>query len=204
MEFWDTILSALPPWADEMAAITLIIFSIVSFLSLLNVSADASLAAAWSSALTSLFGIGGIIVCAGLFALGVIILLPKLGIVICFPARRILAIEIVFLSMLALLHLAAGDSAAEFGWQGGRWAGRLGAERSGGLFGSSVAIAVYGTLLVVGIALAIGIRRQHVTSILTRLRAGLIWRWPRIGNRRMFPARSDPLWMMHSDQRRAR
>ncbi|MBL8131187.1 MAG: DUF87 domain-containing protein [Anaerolineae bacterium] len=171
-EFWDTILGALPPWADEIAAITLIIFAIVSFLSLLNVSVDASLAAAWSNALTSLFGIGGIIVCAGLFALGIIILLPKLGIVIRFPARRILALEIVFLAMLALLHLAAGDPELRNLARAGRGGGQVGWALSSlivSLFGSSVAVALYGILLVIGAAIAIGISRRHVVSLLDQL-----------------------------------
>ena len=63
-EFWDTILDALPPWGDEIAAIVLIIFGVMSFLSLLNASPDASVAAAWSSALPGLFGYGSAIVCA--------------------------------------------------------------------------------------------------------------------------------------------
>ena len=83
----------------------LIVFGVVSFLSLLNVSGDATISTAWSNALTGLFGWGSAIVCAGIFGLGVIILLPKLGIVIRFPTRRILALEIAFLSLLALLHL---------------------------------------------------------------------------------------------------
>ncbi len=175
-EFWDSLLNALPPWADEIAAITLIIFGIMSFLSLINVSADASLSAAWSNALTSLFGVGGIIVCAGLFALGVVILLPKLGIVIRFPARRILALEVVFLALLALLHLAAGDSELRNLARAGRGGGQVGWALSAvvvSLFGSSVAIALYTTLLIVGIGIALGVKRDHVVRVLSRLRIGL-------------------------------
>ena len=101
-EFWDNLLDSLPPWGDEIAAIILIVFGVVSFLSLLNVSSDATISNAWSTALTSLFGYGSAIVSFAIFGLGVIILLPKLGIVIRFPTRRILALEFAFLAALAL------------------------------------------------------------------------------------------------------
>ncbi len=94
---------------DEIAAIVLIVFGIVSFLSLLNVSADATISTAWSNTLKSLFGYGSVIVSAGILGLGIVILLPKMGRVIKFPTRRILALEVAFLSLLALLHLAAND-----------------------------------------------------------------------------------------------
>ncbi|MBK9751431.1 MAG: hypothetical protein IPO91_32330 [Chloroflexi bacterium] len=166
-EFWDTILDALPPWGDEIAAIVLIIFGVMSFLSLLNASPDASVAAAWSSALTGLFGYGSAIVCAGIFGLGVIILLPKLGIVIRFPTRRILALEIAFLSALALLHLLAGETELRSLARLGRGGGQVGWALSSiitSLLGSGVALAVYGALFVIAIAMVIGIRRATVIN----------------------------------------
>jgi hypothetical protein len=75
-DFWDALLDSIPPWGDEIAAIMLIVFGVVSFLSLLNVSTDATLSAAWSNALTSLFGYGSVIVSGALLLLGVVILLP--------------------------------------------------------------------------------------------------------------------------------
>ena len=125
-EFWDALLDNLPPWGDEIAAIVLIVFGVVSFLSLINVSGDATISTAWSNALTGLFGYGSAIVCAGIFGLGMIILLPKLGIVIRFPTRRILALEIGFLSLLALLHLLAGDPELRNLARAGRGGGQVG------------------------------------------------------------------------------
>ena len=87
-EFWDTVLGGIPPWVDEIVAIVLLIFGVVSFLSLLSVSAENTIASAWANALVTLFGYGSAIVCAAVFALGVILLLPKVGIVVRFPARR--------------------------------------------------------------------------------------------------------------------
>ena len=175
-EFWDTILDALPPWGDEIAAIVLIIFGVMSFLSLLNASPDASVAAAWSSALTGLFGYGSAIVCAGIFGLGVIILLPKLGIVIRFPTRRILALEIAFLSALALLHLLAGETELRSLARLGRGGGQVGWALSSiitSLLGSGVALAVYGALFVIAIAMVIGIRRATVINFLSRITTAL-------------------------------
>ena len=47
-DFWDSLLDSIPPWGDEIAAIMLIVFGVVSFLSLLNISSDATLSRAWS------------------------------------------------------------------------------------------------------------------------------------------------------------
>jgi len=166
-EFWDGILDLIPPWGDEIAAVMLIVFGIVSLLSLLNVSSDATIAAAWSNALTGMFGYGSAIVCIGIFALGVIILLPKLGVVIHFPTRRILALEIGFLSMLALLHLSAGDNELRALARLGRGGGQIGWMLTTpmlNLFGSVLTIAVFATLLVISIAVAIGIQRDQVAD----------------------------------------
>ena len=107
-EFWESLLNSLPPWGDEIAAIVLVVFGIVSFLSLLNVSADATISVAWSSALRSLFGYGSVIVSAGILGLGIIMLLPKMGVVVKLGTRRILALELAFLASLALMHLLSG------------------------------------------------------------------------------------------------
>ena len=175
-ERWDSLLDNLPPWGDEIAAIVLIVFSVVSFLSLLNVSGDATISAAWSKALTSLFGYGSAIVCAGIFGLGVIILLPKLGIVIRFPTRRILAIEIGFLSLLALMHLTAGDAELRNLARAGKGGGQVGWALSsfvGGLFGSTVALVFFGIVFLISVAVVLGVRREHITRWLSRASTSL-------------------------------
>lgn len=170
-EFWETLLDSLPPWGDEIAAILLIVFGVVSFLSLINVSGDATISAAWSNALTGLFGWGSAIICGGVFGLGVIILLRKLDVVINFPTRRILAIEIAFLSMLALLHLAVGDPELRNLARAGRGGGQVGWALSAsvaGLFGTTVATVFYVIVFVISIAVVIGIKRDHLVKTLTR------------------------------------
>ncbi len=164
-EFWDSLLDSLPPWGDEIAAIVLIVFGIVSFLSLLNVSSDATISNAWSNALTSLFGYGSVVVSAGILALGVIILLPKLGLVIKFPTSRILALEVAFFSLLALFHLGTGDAelrAVARAGQGGGYIGWALSSLISGLFGSITAMIIYGLLLLISLGVVIGIRKVTI------------------------------------------
>ena len=168
-ERWHSLFDALPPWGDEIAAIILIVFSVVSFLSLLNVSSDATISTAWSRALTGLFGYGSAVVCAGIFGLGVIILLPKLGIIIRFPTQRILALEIAFLALLGLLHLTAGDPELRNLARAGRGGGQVGWALSAftsGLLGTTVAIVIFSVILMLGLTLVLGVRRDHITRLL--------------------------------------
>ncbi|MBC8100591.1 MAG: hypothetical protein H7Y11_14205, partial [Armatimonadetes bacterium] len=170
-EFCDTILDALPPLGDEIASIVLIIFGVVSFLSLFNVSSDASLAASWSKALTALFGYGSVLVCGGIFALGVIILLPKIGVRVSFPPARLLALEVAFIAILALMHLATGDSEFRAVARAGEGGGTVGGAMSGvisALFGTTTAIVVYGAMLTICIGVVIGIRQTHIIGWLQR------------------------------------
>jgi DNA segregation ATPase FtsK/SpoIIIE-like protein len=171
-EFWDTILDALPPWTDEIAAIVLIIFGIVSFLSLFNVTSDASLSAAWSSTLTRLFGYGSIIVCIGIFLLGIVILLPKIGIRIRLAPYRIFAIQVAFFASLALFHLMRGDlefrAVARAGEGGGTIGGAL-SNLISAWFGTTTAIVVYGLIFVIAVGVALGVRRSHITTLLQRV-----------------------------------
>jgi len=176
-EFWDSILDLIPPWADEIAAIILIVFGIVSFLSLLNVSSDATIANAWSTALTSAFGYGAALISGGIFLLGVILLVPKLGIVIRFPTSRILALEIIFVALLALMHLALGGAEPRSIARAGQGGGALGWAVSAlfaNLFGPVVSAVIFTVLLLFGLALFTGIRREQLAQWLrtlsTRLR----------------------------------
>ncbi|MEP7290314.1 MAG: DNA translocase FtsK, partial [Chloroflexota bacterium] len=168
-ESWHALFDNLPPWGDEIAAIVLIVFAVVSFLSLINVSADATVSAAWSNALTSLFGYGSVVICGGILALGIIILLPKLGVRIGFPTRRVFALEIGFLALLALLHLTAGEIELRYLAQQGRGGGQVGWALSSlidGLFGSTVALLFYGVILIICAAIVAGVRRDHLARAL--------------------------------------
>lgn len=177
-EFWERILDSIPPWGDEIAAVVLIVFGIVSFLSLFDVSSDATISRAWSSALTNLFGYGSLIVAGGILALGVLILLPKAGVKLRLPAYRILALEIGFLALLALMHLAAGDTEWRAVARAGVGGGIVGWGLSiliGGLLSSAFAFFVYGLLFLFCITVVAGVRRRHIAGLFSavgqRLRA---------------------------------
>lgn len=175
-EFWERILDSIPPWGDEIAAIMLIVFGVVSFLSLLNVSSDATIAAAWSNAITSMFGWGSVLVSGGIFLLGIIVMLRKLGVVVRFPTRRILALEVAFLSALALMHLFAGDNELRALARAGQGGGLVGWGLSAlvsGLFGTIVGQIVYGVLLVLSLSVVVGLRSEAVRAHLRQAAARL-------------------------------
>jgi S-DNA-T family DNA segregation ATPase FtsK/SpoIIIE len=171
-EFWDNVFESIPPWTNEIAALALLVFGVVSFMSLLDVSSSATLARAWAGALTSLFGYGAVMICIGIFALGVLILLPRLGIDVQFGTPRILALEIGFIAALGLLHLAAGDpefrAVARAGQGGGLIGGAVAALISG-LLGTATAWLVLSAVLGVAGAVTLGLRRSQFTGLLQTL-----------------------------------
>ncbi len=170
-EFWDRVMDSIPPWTDEIAAILLIVFGIVSFLSLFNVSSDATISNAWKSALTTLFGYGSFIVSGGILALGVLILLPKAGVTVPLSRSRILALQVAFLSLLAILHLTSGDMEWRALARAGQGGGVIGWGLSmliGGLLSSTFALFIYGLLLIICIAHVGGVKASHVTTFLQK------------------------------------
>lgn len=169
-EFWESLLNSLPPWGDEIAAIVLVVFGIVSFLSLLNVSADATISVAWSNALRSLFGYGSVIVSAGILGLGIIMLLPKMGVVVKLGTRRILALELAFLASLALLHLLSGDTELRALARAGEGGGYVGWGLSSvivSLFGSIPAVLFYGATFIISVGVVLGLRASNMKAWLT-------------------------------------
>lgn len=166
---WDDLRDSLPDWIDEVLAISLLIFGILSFLALFDTS-GAVVAVAWADILRSLFGLGSILVAGGLFILGVVILLPKIGITIQFPVARILAIEIAFLCILALLHIFPNVDDLRSLARNGLGGGVIGWGLSTfpyWLFGRTLALIVFGILLVISLAVVIGIQRQQIVQWLT-------------------------------------
>jgi S-DNA-T family DNA segregation ATPase FtsK/SpoIIIE len=175
-DFWDTLLDIIPPWGDEVAGITLVIFGILSLLSVLNLTGDATISAAWSNALTTAFGYGATLVSIGIFLLGLFILLPRFGINIRFPTSRILALEIGFLAILALLHLFNGNIEPRALARAGQGGGAIGWVLGSGLAGlvsPTVAIVLHVFLLLVSIAFVIGIKRERVATLLDTLKTRL-------------------------------
>lgn len=162
----DDLRDSLPEWLDEVSAISLLIFGMLSFLALFDTS-GAVVAVAWANILRSWFGFGSILVAGGFFLLGVVILLPKVGIRIQFPIARILAIEITFLCLLAILHIIPNAvdlrSLARNGGGGGVIGWGL-ASFPHWLLGQSMSLLVFGTIILFSLAVVVGIQRKQIVN----------------------------------------
>ncbi|MCS7070222.1 MAG: hypothetical protein NZM00_01870, partial [Anaerolinea sp.] len=169
-DFWERVFDMLsiPAWIDEIAALLLIVFGIVSMLSLFNVASDTTVAAAWSNALSGLFGYGAAVISAGILALGVILLLPRFGIHVHLPARRIIALEFGFLAALGLLHLASGSpdqfrSIARLGQGGGQIGWALSTVLTT-LLGPTLAAISLSIIFLTSLAIIFGISRKQISA----------------------------------------
>ena len=170
-DFWQDLRASLPPWINEVVGFALIVFGILSFISL-YVAADALVAVAWADILTSLFGDGAVLVAATLFAFGLLLWLPKAGLRIPFTTSRMLALEIAFLAGLALLHLSHSDTELRALARTGQGGGLIGWGLSYplfGLLGRAPALAVFGAVILVCLIFAIGLRRRHLAALFSRL-----------------------------------
>lgn len=172
-DLWDSFFEGLPIWGDEVAALTLIIFGILSFLSLFGIAGEAYIPLTWARTLNSLFGYGSLIVSGGMLALGVALILPNIGIEIRFPIQRIIALELAFLSTLALLHLIASRNIearalARVGEGGGLVGWALSSPLSQ-LIGSTTVLIFYVLMLIASIGVVIGIRRQQIKKTLKQV-----------------------------------
>ena len=163
------VLASLPEGTDEIAAIMLLVFGVVSILALLNVSPDTAVTSSWAQAIRQLFGLGSFVVAIGILGLAVVILLPKLnlGVHLHFAWPRVLAIEIAFMSFLALLHLLANDpeprALARVGGGGG-YIGWALSQLLTGLFDPIFASVVYGIIFILAFSRAVGLKRSHVSQ----------------------------------------
>lgn len=167
-EFWDSILDLFPSWGDEIIALLLILFGILSFLSIFNVFGESPIPTAWATTLTMLFGHGSLIVSGGILLLGIVIVLVNIGVGITFPTRRIIALEAVFIASVALLHLVQSQGLV------GEMRPLARTGRGGGLVGWALSypptqlisytstVAFYTVMLVVGIGVTLGIRREQI------------------------------------------
>jgi S-DNA-T family DNA segregation ATPase FtsK/SpoIIIE len=172
-DFWDSMLDIVPPWFGEVVGFILVVFGILSLLSVLNVTADASVSIAWSNALTTAFGYGALLVSIGIFVLGAVVLMREFGVNIHFSLSRILALEISFLALLALIHLFVGVAEPRAVAQAGEGGGAIGWALSAplaNLFSRPVVIAFYGLALVVGLAMFVGIDRARLSRFLQSVR----------------------------------
>ena len=169
-DFWEDLKDSLPPWINEVVGFALIVFGILSFISL-YIASDALVAVTWADMLTSLFGDGAIFIATTLFALGVVLWLPKVGIRIHLSSARLLAMEIIFLCVLAILHLAHSDSELRALVRAGQGGGLIGWGLSYPLFrivGQHAALAFFAALIATCAVIAVGLRRRHLVALFSR------------------------------------
>ncbi|HRE47231.1 MAG TPA: DNA translocase FtsK [Aggregatilineales bacterium] len=166
-------------WVDDLAAIGLILVGTVSALALINLQPieRSSLSDYWGDFLSQLFGRFGAILFSGfLVGGGILIVLPRLGIVFDLTWRRILGTELAFAGLLATIHLLARDNEpralARSGLGGGHVGWALG-EIANRFLGSALATFLFLALTILGISMVIGIRRKHIRSGAKRLSTSL-------------------------------
>lgn len=158
-------LDDLPPGTSEVGAVLLIVFGVVSLLALLNFSPDQAVTSSWAQSIRQLFGYGSFVVALGILALGVSIVLPQLGINLKFPWSRVLAVEITFISFLALLHLFANDPEPRALARAGGGGGYIGwalSQLIAGFLDPITATIVYSFVFVLTLGQAVGLKRRHI------------------------------------------
>lgn len=169
-DFWEDLRESLPPWINEVVGFALIVFGILSFVSL-YVASDALVAVTWADMLNSLFGDGSILIAGMIFVLGLVLWLPKAGIRLNLGAARLLALEISFLSILAVLHLMQSDSELRALARAGQGGGLIGWGLSYPFYwilGRQAALAVFATLIAICAIIASGLRRRHIAAFFSR------------------------------------
>ena len=170
-DFWEDLKESMPPWMNEVVGFALIVFGILSFISL-YIASDALVAVTWADMLTALFGDGAIFVASALFAFGIALWLPKSGVRFRFSSARVLALEIVFLSILAILHLGNSDSELRALARAGQGGGLIGWGLSYPIYwilGRQAALIFFGGLIGVCVVITVGLRRRHIANVLTRV-----------------------------------
>ncbi len=167
-DFWEDLKDSLPPWIDEVVGFALFVFGILSFISLYFPS-EALVALTWADILHKLFGNGSVFVAGALFAFGILLWLPKAGIRVGFSSVRMLALEIIFLSVLALLHLSNSDVELRALARAGQGGGLIGWGISYPFYwvmGRQPALAFFALLIVISLVVFIGLRRRHIVAFL--------------------------------------
>ncbi len=165
-DFWEDLKDSLPPWLDEVVGFTLIVFGTLSFISLF-IPSEAVVAVAWADILTTLFGDGGFLVAGALFAFGIALWLPKIGLKINLTSVRLLAIEIAFLGTLAALHLNNSDVELRALARAGQGGGLIGWGLSFPfywLLGRSVALVLFIAIIIICLIVVIGIKRKQIVT----------------------------------------
>jgi S-DNA-T family DNA segregation ATPase FtsK/SpoIIIE len=173
--FWRGLAQKLPPWTDEVGAILLVVLGVVMLTALLNSTSEAMLAINLSHGLRQIFGYGAYGIALMMMASGVIVLLPKFGIVLRLGWVRITAIEVSFAAFTALLHLFANDPQPRVLAREGGGGGFLGwgLSETFSIFGHTIAILFFILVLIGGLVTVTGLRLRHLVGISAWMRGRL-------------------------------
>lgn len=174
---WRTASQKLPPWIDEVGAISLIVLGAVMLTALLNTTSEARASVVLSDTLRQLFGLMAYGAALLVLSAGIIILLPKFGVTVRVGWLRAAAIELAFVAASALLHLHANDPEPRMLAREGRGGGFVGwalTEITHSL-GRPVSFALYGLILVVCVIYLSGLSRRDLVLAVNWF-AGLLGR----------------------------
>ncbi|MEP0761830.1 MAG: DNA translocase FtsK [Chloroflexota bacterium] len=184
--FWRGMAQQLPPWVDELGALLLIVLGVVTLNALLNTSSEAPLAITLSRVLRQVSGHAAYAIALGLMLAGVVVLMPKFGRTVRVGWERILAFELGFAALAALLHLAANDPEPRVLASEGEGGGYLGwlltalLSRTG--MGRLLMEVFFFALLVASAILLLRLRVQHLLLAVQWVRAQLERSLNRLGD----------------------
>ncbi len=168
--FWEDLRDSVPPWITELTAIGVGLFAILSFLALLDTTSTTALT--WRNILINLFGQGSVGVSILMLALALFIGFQKAFTSFKLSSAKILAIELGFLCVLALLHIASNDAELRALARAGQGGGIIGWGLTAipqWFLGNSATIVIFSVILGLCVAVLLGVRRSQVIYRLTQM-----------------------------------
>lgn len=167
-----------PAWFDEAGAVILIVIGFITLFTLIAASPGAAIAGQWAENIRQLFGsTGGIMIAVMIMALGVLLILPNLGIEIPFLLPRIAWVEIAFIALLAVLHINARDPeprALARSGAGGGYIGWAVSQAFISVLGSNLSLGFLAAIIVFALGMAVGVRRRHIRAVVSSIATLLI------------------------------
>jgi len=166
--FWQDLIDGMPNWMNEIIALSLIIFGILSLTAQFS---DTIVAITWLDILTQLFGYGSVIVSLSLLVLGLYLLFLRAGSGFTLSANRLLALEFILLCVLALLHVINDDTELRALARAGQGGGVIGwglTVLPYWLLGRTFTILIFTIGLIASIGALFGFRQSQLLPILDK------------------------------------
>jgi DNA segregation ATPase FtsK/SpoIIIE-like protein len=159
----------LPTWLDELAAAAFVGLGAVMFAALLSAGGEGAISGDVSRTLRQIFGTGAYLISLATIMLGLLILLPKIGLRVGFNWLRLIGLELIFVSIQGLLHAAAFDPEGQALAREGHGGGYVGWAVNHKIFlpllgePGNILFLVIG--LIIGLHMTAGIRRRHYRQL---------------------------------------